>query len=204
MTEERPTPETDAVDGKPTWQENIIEKGWVPADFARRLECERDEARERADTMFVKHAEILDQYRRERDAALRKLESLEESIASLDHPNIRILLRQAERYALDVAEKHENKYREIKKQLTDNNAERALADRLADALRELCNTFKWKRDISEESLNKAERVLADWVIAFVHRDQYGGQLIDSDCDCAEGEYLEPIDEAPCRMEGGTK
>ena len=83
-------------------------------------------------------------------------------------------------------------------------AERALMDRLADALRELCHTFFWKRDITEESLNKAERVLADWVIAFVHRDQYGGQLIDSDCDCAEGEYLEPIDEAPCRMEGGTQ
>ena len=78
--------------------------------------------------------ELRQRLERERDAALRKLESLEESIASLDHPNIRILLRQAERYALDVAEKHENKYREIKKQLTDNNAERALADRLAEAL----------------------------------------------------------------------
>ena len=33
-----------------------------------RLERELDEARERADTMFAKHAEILDQYRRERDA----------------------------------------------------------------------------------------------------------------------------------------
>ena len=43
---DRPTPETDALDGKPTWQENVIEKGFVPADHARRLERERDEARE--------------------------------------------------------------------------------------------------------------------------------------------------------------
>ena len=39
----------------------------VKADFARKLERERDEAQERADPMFVKHAEILDQARRERD-----------------------------------------------------------------------------------------------------------------------------------------
>lgn len=85
---------------------------------------------------------------RERDDALRKLESLEESITSLDHPNIRILLRQAESYALDVAEKHEKRYCEIKKQLADSNvhlenitierdSERALADSLAEELKEL-------------------------------------------------------------------
>lgn len=37
------TPETDAVDGKPTWQADIVEVGWVQSDFARRLERERDE-----------------------------------------------------------------------------------------------------------------------------------------------------------------
>lgn len=85
MTEERPTPETDAVDGKPTWQENIIEKGWVPADFTRRLERERDEARERADTMFAKHAEILDQYRRERDAERALADRLADCLNNLWH-----------------------------------------------------------------------------------------------------------------------
>lgn len=121
MTDERPTPETDELSQTIITHNNTYACYEQMKMHAQRLERERDEAWERADTMFAKHAEILDQYRRERDEALRKLESLEESIASLDHPNIRILLRQAERYALDVAEKHENKYREIKKQLTDNN-----------------------------------------------------------------------------------
>ena len=42
----RPTPETDVADGKPTWQADIVEVGWVQSDFARCLERERDEARE--------------------------------------------------------------------------------------------------------------------------------------------------------------
>lgn len=109
--------------------------------------------------------DIAKRLERERDAALRKLESLEESIASLDHPNIRILLRQAERYALDVAEKHENKYREIKKQLTDNNAERALADRLAKAVQ---NYFDVDGDMLasqaqlDNTSNRLESALAAW------------------------------------------
>ena len=36
-------------------------------DHARKLERERDEAQERADTMFAKHVDILDQTRNERD-----------------------------------------------------------------------------------------------------------------------------------------
>lgn len=36
-------------------------------EHARSLERERDEARERADTMFAKHVDILDQTRNERD-----------------------------------------------------------------------------------------------------------------------------------------
>ena len=75
--------------------------------------------------------------------------------------------------------------------------ERALADRLAEGLRELCNTLMTDkpRDITN-LLNKAERSIADWAIVFVQRDrdQYGGQLIDSDCDCTDCEYLGPIDE----------
>lgn len=139
MTDERPTPETDAVDGKPTWQADIVEVGWVQSDFARCLE-------------------------RERDDALRKLESLEESITSLDHPNIRILLRQAESYALDVAEKHEKRYCEIKKQLADSNvhlenitierdSERALADRLGNALEKIPWTFAGREEQASEEWN---------------------------------------------------
>lgn len=44
-----------------------IDGDGVPTEFARKLERERDEARKRADTMFSKHADILDQARRERD-----------------------------------------------------------------------------------------------------------------------------------------
>lgn len=45
------TPETDAVDGKPTWQADIVEVGWVQSDFARRLERERDAERALADRL---------------------------------------------------------------------------------------------------------------------------------------------------------
>lgn len=43
----------------------------------------------------------------------------------------------------------------------------------------------------------SERALADRLAELVQRDrdQYGGQLIDSDCDCSDCEYLEPIDAA---------
>ena len=44
------------------------------SDRMEQLERERDEARERADTMFVKHAEILDQAKRERDEMKEALE----------------------------------------------------------------------------------------------------------------------------------
>jgi len=52
-------------------------------DFARRLERERDEARERADTMFAKHAEILDQYRRERDSERALSDRLAEALTPM-------------------------------------------------------------------------------------------------------------------------
>ena len=48
---ERPTPETDAADGKPTWQADIVEVGWVQSDFARRLERKRDAERALADQL---------------------------------------------------------------------------------------------------------------------------------------------------------
>lgn len=47
------------------------------------LERERDEAQERADTMFAKHAEILDQYRRERDAERALADRLAEGLRKM-------------------------------------------------------------------------------------------------------------------------
>jgi len=70
------TPETDgewnrlACQDHPEFERNL-------ADFARKLERERDEARERADTMFAKHANILDEARNERDEARLACEALQ-------------------------------------------------------------------------------------------------------------------------------
>ena len=59
-----PTPETDAME----YCDSMCDPDRVvEADFARKLERERDEAQERADTMFADHADILDQTRNERD-----------------------------------------------------------------------------------------------------------------------------------------
>ena len=59
-----PTPESDAMEYCDAMcdPDRVVE-----ADFARKLERERDEAQERADTMFAKHVDILDQTRNERD-----------------------------------------------------------------------------------------------------------------------------------------
>ena len=63
-----PTPETDAMEYCDAMcdPDRVVE-----ADFARKLERERDEAQERADTMFAKHVDILDQTRNERDELIR-------------------------------------------------------------------------------------------------------------------------------------
>jgi flagellar biosynthesis regulator FlaF len=49
---------------------------YVSARFARQLERELTEARERADTMFAKHVDILDQARRERDEARERADTM--------------------------------------------------------------------------------------------------------------------------------
>lgn len=51
---ERPTPETDAVIEVCSDGSNEFHGEWVNADFARRLECERDEARTTAGGFIVK------------------------------------------------------------------------------------------------------------------------------------------------------
>lgn len=81
-----PTPRTDALRTK--LHENIntpnIVKYMETVLHANTLEMEltavtkeRDEARERADTMFAKHADILDQSRQERDEAREQRDRLE-------------------------------------------------------------------------------------------------------------------------------
>lgn len=136
------------------------------AEFTNAFESMESAGAEQARRADYNHEWALE-VERERDDALRKLESLEESISSLAHPNIRILLRQAESYALDVAKKHEKRYCEIKKQLTDSNVhlenitierdtERALADRLAADLNGLWHHYSQTEasyEVIDEALN---------------------------------------------------
>ena len=44
---------------------------------------------------------------------------------------------------------------------------------------------------------EAERALADSLAALIKRDRdgYGGQVVDTECDCCDCESLAPIDEA---------
>lgn len=69
---------------------------------------------------------------------------------------------------------------------------------------EMCDLCGWAMKFPEQLCRcelelklKSEHALADRLAALLqrNRDQYGGQLIDSDCDCSDCEYLGPIDEA---------
>jgi hypothetical protein len=79
----RPTPETDREDiiitkGKPTH--------WVSQEFARRIERERDEARETIATMEIRHAAVMlhtqgivdeaNQFREQRDSLAEALQKV--------------------------------------------------------------------------------------------------------------------------------
>jgi hypothetical protein len=129
---ERPTPETYAETMRDEYDHVDSDFGpfapsdTVPADFARRIERERDEA-------------------------LAKLESLERSILDLSHPNLRMLLQERDEARDHLTQIHEYGTEEInaavelrqhlaaalverdeaRAQLT---AERALADRLASTV----------------------------------------------------------------------
>ena len=131
---------------------------------------------------------------RERDEARKEIENIKKLLLDPNAVHINMLHGQIAKLDWEKLE-HIHGNHPAREQLA---AERALADRLKDELRELCNTLMTDkpRDITN-LLNKAERAIADWAIVFVQRDrdQYGGQLIDSECDCTDCEYLEPIDEA---------
>ena len=62
---ERPTPETDAVAEKNIY--GVACK--VDVDFARKLERERDEAREQYDTLATEHMLVVNKLCNERDQA---------------------------------------------------------------------------------------------------------------------------------------
>jgi hypothetical protein len=76
------------------------------------IKRERDEARERADTMFAKHADILDQARRERDEAREQRDQLLKQLAAtraladrLEQENADLFLRRwskAQERAIDA------------------------------------------------------------------------------------------------------
>ena len=93
------------------------------------MERERDEARDRADTMFANHVDILDQARRERDEAREQR------------------TKAVEKYQASIKEMHEVGMQR---------------DRLATALRNLCDSFlgnKSSRDITAQ-LVEAGKALA--------------------------------------------
>jgi hypothetical protein len=76
-------PETDA-----TWEAYQVDSTSDEGDpwgLAARLERERDEARERADTMFAKHANILDEARNKRDEARGQRDRLIKSVEPLKY-----------------------------------------------------------------------------------------------------------------------
>ena len=72
-TPETDTPESDKAKIAFTSLFASDDAYWVPFIVARKLERERDEAQERADTMFAKHVDIIDQTRNERDEARNEI-----------------------------------------------------------------------------------------------------------------------------------
>ena len=138
----RPTPETDKAKCKFTSLFGDDEDAyWVPLKVARCIELKRDELKSDLEFrrgLFQLQEQQLNEVRAERD------KHHEDADAFLDKWS------KAQERAIDAER--------------ERDAERALADRLAELV---------QRD----------------------RDQYGGQLIDSDCDCSDCEYLGPIDAA---------
>jgi predicted nucleic acid-binding Zn-ribbon protein len=74
-----PTPETDSAyiqcPNEGAWDFRIRQE-----KIMAKLERERDEARERADTMFAKHANIIDEARNKRDEAREQRDRLAEAV----------------------------------------------------------------------------------------------------------------------------
>ena len=145
---ERPTPETDAVDGKPTWQEDIIEKGWVPAGIAHRLERERDEARKELDALKATIAK----------SGLIEVEATTCIADKCGKPTIvkngMMLVHKDEKLRMQQRTVDLQKHAATARKLA---AERALADRLAKALLSFCSSgMVWP------NTDTPEKAIAAW------------------------------------------
>jgi protein subunit release factor B len=118
----RPTPETDREDviitkGKPTH--------WVSQEFARRLERERDEARETIATMEIRHAAVMlhtqdivdeaNQFRDQRDKLAEALQRIIEWMDKSGHYDVTPYHQATDAFAAVKGEqydarKHESHY----------------------------------------------------------------------------------------------
>jgi len=154
-------------------------------DFARNLICilerERDEALERADTMFAKHVDILDQARRERDearegwadeirkgqAGLRNAEQLyNEAIRERDDAQNEILgWKNKWDCAIEMGARAENALDEMTLRWERTNdalfEERAERKRVDEYATDLCCTLRCELD--------EERALADRLASTLKR-----------------------------------
>ena len=147
-------------------------------DHAKKLQRERDEAQEMADTMFAKHVDILDQARKERDEAREYADTLAQGLpdgmlpkdvevlrtANLglatelnDAQNEIIGLKNKWDCAIEMAARAECNLDEMTLRWERTNdalfAERALADRLATALR----STHWHRQAALDAWEEARK-----------------------------------------------
>lgn len=101
------------------------------------------------DAVDVEHSKKLE---RERDEALRKLESLERSIASLDHPNLKMLLKE-----------RDEALKKIRKLEVENDHNWQANELAEEAFME--------RDEAHRQLAAAKRE-AEYLAKIIHRSEY--------------------------------
>ena len=218
-TPETDTPESDKAKIAFTSLFASDDAYWVPFIVARKLERERDEAQERADTMFAKHVDILDQTRNERDEARGQLAGIENKMRGElgGHPDselwgdaglIAATMRCVDAIGEVTDQRDEWKAKYIKQnkdlgcEMMDPNgtiwdyAKKLQAE--LDEARVQLRKAQVENDHNWQAMNlyEAERVLADRLAALLQRDRYGhgGQVVDPECDCCDCKWLKPIDE----------
>ena len=81
------------------------------------VERERDEARERADTMFAKHADTLDQARRERDEAWEQRDKLAEALKQCREDSVE-LLGERDWWRYEIRSDYQKRYQETSDNVT--------------------------------------------------------------------------------------
>lgn len=125
-----------------------LRKAWVELDDKRQIlekqlatvTKERDKARERADTMFAKHADILDQARQERDEAREQRDRLETILKDClyEMPVGYIPNHTVENLPLMI----KSQARMLAEEITHSEKLEEQRDRLAEALR-MITTFDY-------------------------------------------------------------